>query len=107
MNPVDRSRRRLLQKLSLTAPLIPLAAYQLHTAAAAADEPLLSPDAKGAKTVKYVEDASKAEGATPGSTCANCALYQGHSGAPSGPCQIFPGKLVKAAGWCSTWAPQM
>jgi hypothetical protein len=104
MIPVDRSRRRLLQKLSLAVPLIPLAAYR---AQAAAEAPLLSPDAKGAKAVNYVEDATKAQGAVPGSSCANCALYQGHSGAPSGPCQIFPGKQVKAAGWCSTWAPQM
>jgi High potential iron-sulfur protein len=106
MTPVDRSRRRLLQKFSLAAPLIPLAAYQLR-AEAAAEVPLLSPDAKGAKAVNYVEDATKAQGAVPGSSCANCALYQGHSGAPSGPCQIFPGKQVKASGWCSTWAPQM
>jgi hypothetical protein len=106
MNPVDRSRRRLLQKLTLGVPLIPLAAYQLHVASAA-EAPLLSTDAKEAKAVKYVEDASKAQGAVPGSTCANCALYQGHSGAPAGPCQIFPGKQVKAAGWCSSWAPQI
>jgi len=106
MTPVDRSRRRLLQRLGLAVPLIPLAAYPLR-AEAAADAPLLSPDAKGAKAVNYVEDATKAQGAVPGSSCANCALYQGHSGAPSGPCQIFPGKQVKASGWCSTWAPQM
>ena len=106
MNPVNRSRRRLLQKLAVGVPLIPLAAYQLHTAAAA-DAPFLDPDAKEAKAVKYVEDAAKAKGALPGSTCANCAVYQGHSGAPAGPCQIFPGKQVKAAGWCSSWAPQM
>jgi hypothetical protein len=104
---LDRlSRRRLLQKLTIGIPLLPLAAYQLN-AALAADAPLLSPDAKEAKAVKYVEDASKAQGALPGSTCANCALYQGHSGAPEGACQIFPGKQVKAAGWCSSWAPQM
>jgi hypothetical protein len=24
-----------------------------------------------------------------------------------GPCQLFPGKQVKAAGWCTGWAPQM
>jgi hypothetical protein len=107
MNPVDRYRRRLLQKLALGLPLIPLAASQLHIASAADDAALLSPDAKGAKAVNYVEDATKAQGAIPGSTCANCALYQGHSGAPTGPCQIFPGKQVEAAGWCSTWAPQM
>lgn len=100
------SRRRLLQKLTLGAPLLPLTAYPLK-AALAADAPLLSPEAKEAKAVKYVEDASKAQGALAGSTCANCGLYQGHSGAPSGACQIFPGKQVKAAGWCSSWAPQM
>jgi hypothetical protein len=107
MSHGDRlSRRSLLQKLTLGVPLLPIAVSQLSTALAA-DAPLLSPDAKEAKAVKYVEDASKAVGAIPGSTCANCAVYQGHSGLPQGPCQIFPGKEVKAAGWCSSWAPQM
>jgi hypothetical protein len=107
MSQVDRfSRRRLLQKLTLAVPLLPIAVSRLGTAFAA-DAPLLSVDAKEAIAVKYVEDASKAKGAAPGSTCANCALYQGHAGTPQGPCQIFPGKQVKAAGWCSSWAPQM
>ncbi len=101
------SRRRLLLKLTLTVPLLPLAAAQLSAALAADELPLLSPEAKEATAVKYVEDASKAHGAIPGSTCANCALYQGHAGAAQGPCQIFTGKQVKAAGWCSSWAPQM
>ena len=100
------SRRRLLQGLTVGIPLLPLAAAPLRTALAA-DAPMLSPDAKEAKALKYVEDASKAQGALKGSTCANCALYQGHSGAASGPCQLFPGKSVTAAGWCSSWAPQM
>ena len=84
------SRRRLLQNLTLGVPLLPLAAA-LDTARAA-DLPLIRPDAKEA---------------VPGRTCANCGLYQGKSGAVSGPCQIFAGKAVKAAGWCSSWAPQM
>jgi hypothetical protein len=99
------SRRRLLQSLTVGLPLLPLAG-PLRTALAA-DAPMLSPNAKEAKALKYVEDASKAEGAVKGSTCANCALYQGHAGAATGPCQIFPGKSVTAAGWCSSWAPQM
>jgi len=99
------SRRRLLQGLTAGVPLLPLA-VPLRTAAAA-DAPMLSPDAKEAKALKYVEDASKAQDAVKGSTCANCGLYQGRSGAASGPCQIFPGKSVTAAGWCSSWAPQM
>jgi len=28
-------------------------------------------------------------------------------GSAQGPCQLFAGKQVKAAGWCSAWAPQM
>jgi high potential iron-sulfur protein len=99
------SRRRLLQNLGVGVPLLPLVAA-LNTARAA-DLPLLSPDAKEATAVKYVEDASKAQGAVPGRTCASCGLYEGKSGAPTGPCQIFAGKAVKAAGWCSSWAPQM
>ncbi len=107
MRFTDRlDRRRLLRNLTLGAPLLPLALSRLNPAMAA-DAPLLSPDAAEAKKVKYVEDASKAQGALKGSTCANCALYQGHSGSPAGACQIFPGKQVKAAGWCSSWAPQM
>lgn len=96
------SRRRLLQNLTLGVPLLPIGA-----AAVAADAPLLSPDAKEAKAVQYIEDASQAKGRAPGSTCANCGLYEGHAGAPTGPCKIFAGKTVKAAGWCSSWAPQM
>jgi hypothetical protein len=100
------SRRRLLQSLTVGVPVLPLAIYPLN-AALAADPPLQSPDAKEAKAVNYVEDASQAKGAVAGSTCANCALYQGHAGSATGPCQIFAGKVVKAAGWCSSWAPQI
>ena len=56
--------------------------------------------------MQYTEDAKSAKGAQ-GNSCANCALYQGASGTTQGPCQLFPGKDVKAAGWCSSWAPQM
>jgi hypothetical protein len=105
MTTVDRlTRRHLLQTLTLGVPILTVAA---SGSARAADAPLLNPDDKDAKAVKYVEEATKAQRAIPDSTCANCAVYQGKAGAPTGPCQIFPGKLVKAAGWCSSWAPQM
>jgi high potential iron-sulfur protein len=104
MTSVDQlSRRRVLQGLTLTLPLLPV----VGTTVAADTPALLSPEAPEAKAVKYVEDASKAKGALPNSTCANCGLYQGKAGAATGPCQIFTGKQVKAAGWCSSWAPQM
>ena len=102
------ARRRLLQNLTLGVPLLPLALLRITPGEAAdAPLPLLSPDAPEAKAVKYVEDATQAQGALKGSTCANCGLYQGRSGSTTGPCQIFSGKQVKAAGWCSSWAPQM
>jgi len=106
MSQVDSPSRRRLLKQAFGVPLLPAVVFRLSSAPAA-DIPLLSPDAPEAKAVKHVEDAAKAEGATRGSTCANCGLYQGSSGSIQGACQIFPGKLVKAAGWCSSWAPQM
>jgi len=98
-------RRRLLQRFALGVPLAALLLRPRARAAAAA--PLLDAASPEARAVKYVEDAAKASGATHGSSCANCALYQGAEGSKQGPCQIFPGKEVKAAGWCTSWAAQM
>lgn len=101
--PESPSRRRLLQRLALGVPLAALSV----TARRAQATPLLSVSDPEAKAVSYVEDASHAKGATPGSSCANCALYQGASGSAQGPCQLFAGRDVRAAGWCSSWAAQM
>jgi High potential iron-sulfur protein len=101
------SRRRLLQRVALGVCLTPVVAGAVRAAFAAAPAPLLQMSSAEAKAVKYVEDAKDAKGATPGSTCANCGLYQGANGSTQGPCQLFPGKDVKASGWCSSWAPQM
>jgi hypothetical protein len=99
------ARRALLRKVAMAVALTPLAVSKLSAAAAA--NPRLNPTDPAAKAVKYVEDAKHAPGAAAGSRCANCALYEGTSGSAQGPCQIFPGKDVTAAGWCSSWAPQM
>jgi hypothetical protein len=74
---------------------------------ARADDSLLDPASPAAAKLKYVEDAHQASDAAPDATCANCGLYQGKKGVATGPCQLFPGKAVKAAGWCTSWAPQM
>jgi hypothetical protein len=99
------SRRQFVGKLLLGA-LTPLAVSR-PTVSRAADLPLLSPDDPEARKVKYTENASTAKGATKDSNCGNCALYEGTYKSTQGPCQIFPGKHVKAAGWCSSWAPQI
>ena len=105
VNPATLSRRRLLQRLALGVSLAPVAGKLVGPALAGA--PLLSVSAPEAQAVKYVEDAKEAKGATPGNNCANCGLYQGANGSTQGPCQLFPGKDVKAAGWCSSWTAQM
>jgi hypothetical protein len=103
MNPVtDESRRRLLKSVILGGALVPIAGLPLR-AAIAADLPLVTADDPVAKALKYVSDASKASGAKPGSRCANCSNYQGAAGSAQGGCVLFPGKAVKATGWCSSW----
>lgn len=98
---IDETRRRLLRNVALGMALIPIAGASLR--AAAADAPLVTADDPTAKALKYVSDASKAADAKPGSNCANCKLYQGAQGTAQGGCLLFPGKSVKAAGWCSSW----
>ena len=97
------SRRLLFKAAAVGATLLTVRPRY----SAAADAPLISENDPAAKAVKYVDDAKKAKAAAPGNTCANCGLYQGKEGAKSGPCQIFPGKSVTAAGWCASWAPQI
>ena len=63
--------------------------------------PQLTEDDPTAQSLKYVHAS-----ATDGQICANCALVQGADGDEWRPCQIFPGKLVNAKGWCFVWAPQ-
>lgn len=71
----------------------------------------LSEDAPQAKSLGYVHDASSIDSAAqpryqPGQICANCALYQAEEGAEWGDCSIFPGRQVKASGWCTVYAPK-
>lgn len=79
--------------------------------AVADDLPQLSEDDPMAQAMKYTHDASTVDPSTrnnpaPEQNCANCALIQGADGDTWRPCQIFPGKAVNAAGWCSVWAPK-
>jgi High potential iron-sulfur protein len=103
--PRSPARRRLLQ-LAAAAPLAILVLTR-RARAQGAPAPLLDASSPQARAVSYVEDARQAAGSAAGNSCANCALYQGASGSARGPCQLFPGKDVKAAGWCASWAAQM
>lgn len=79
--------------------------------AKAQDMPQLTEDDPVAQSMKYVHDASSVDPASRANpaaeqTCANCALVQGADGDAWRPCQIFPGKVVNADGWCAVWAPK-
>jgi High potential iron-sulfur protein len=98
----DSQRRSLLYRLAIGLSLAPVAA--VIAPAHGAELPLLSEKDPAAKEQAYVEDASRAKGATPGALCSNCSIYGGPDGAAAGPCTLFPGKSVKAAGWCKAWS---
>ena len=95
------SRRQLIRQVALGTLLVPLAGTALK--ARAADLPLVTADDPTAKVLKYVADASKSSDAKPGSKCTTCQLYQGAANSAQGGCLLFPGKAVKATGWCSSW----
>jgi High potential iron-sulfur protein len=62
-----------------------------------------------AVTLGYVSDASRADTTkyktyAAGQNCANCALYTGKAGDATGPCPLFGGRQVAAAGWCGSYA---
>lgn len=101
-DPSNPSRRAMLRRaaISLSLPALLLGATSPE---AQTQLPLISEQDPAAKAVHYVADASRAKAATSGADCSNCSLY-GAAGAGQGTCSLFPGKLVKAAGWCSSWS---
>jgi hypothetical protein len=97
------SRRTLLKAGSAA-----LATVVIARSADAADEVLSASDPT-AVALGYAEDASqvdvakwpkKAAGAD--QQCSNCVLFAATADG-MGKCNIFPGKLVNANGWCSAW----
>lgn len=95
--------RRVLLRACVVG--VPFSSLLVTTASgdAPAELPLLSESDPLATAVEYAEDASRARNAKPGQTCLSCSAYTGKGGAAQGPCTLFPGKAVKAAGWCSGW----
>ena len=102
------SRRRLLALGLSAAATIPVAALIRARPALAGDTPKLDETDPMAQTLGYKHDAAavdreKFPKMADGNNCANCSLY---GGGDWGPCTIFPGKLVKAEGWCNAWVPK-
>src|SRR5271168_1073482 len=102
------NRRSLVKGLAAAAAA---AAVLRGVKARAADLPHLNVKDPQAMALGYVEnatevDAKKYPAYVKGSRCDNCLLLQGSSGAYR-PCNLFAGKLVSAAGWCSGWSAEI
>jgi hypothetical protein len=81
-------------------------ATALASGVAMAAAPMVAEADANAKALGYSEDATKSTNAKykAGSSCANCALFQGKAGDAAGPCPLFAGKQVSAKAWCSAYA---
>jgi len=106
LSTIPRRKFIQLSAVAATAYLV-----QPGREARADDLPHLSADDPMAQAMKYTDDAASVDAAArtnPAADqhCANCALLQGNDGDAWRPCQIFPGKVVSANGWCSVWAPK-
>jgi len=102
-------RRSLLQNLAAAAAAVSILRGGRSQAAELPHLNVKDPDAVA---LGYVEnatqvDAKKYPNYVQGSNCENCLLLQGSSGAGYRPCNLFAGKLVSAAGWCSGWTAEI
>ncbi|HEU4664447.1 MAG TPA: high-potential iron-sulfur protein [Dokdonella sp.] len=108
----SQARRRFLKIAVVGAAVAPVAAALLPSVARAQDPtPHVDPTNDPiAKSLAYTEDASTAK-ADPvykeGSSCSNCNFYKGHEEMTFAPCDLFPGKVVSAKGWCKSWTKKV
>jgi hypothetical protein len=100
------TRRDALKNLALAAGALAAGAAQI--AAAADSPPHVAESDPTAKALAYHENAKKVD-ATKFPTykaeqsCVNCLQLTGKPGDAWRPCNLFPGKLVSANGWCKVW----
>lgn len=90
--------------LGATAALSPAAT----AAATAAALPHVSPQDPTAMALAYFEDAGKVDAKQyptykSGQLCNNCLQATGGANDPWRGCNLFPGKLVSAKGWCKVY----
>ncbi len=79
------------------------------TAATVATKPHVAPNDPTAMALGYIEDATKVDAKKnpnykPGQLCSNCLQSTGAAATDAWrPCNLFPNKLVKSAGWCKVY----
>jgi hypothetical protein len=103
-----RYDRRTVLKSALAGLAALPAAGLVADAAAQGAPPHLDEKDPLAVAMGYVHDAKKVDANKvpqykAGAHCANCLQLQGKDGDEWRPCNIFPGKVVNANGWCKVW----
>ena len=103
------TRRSLVKNLGVAAAVTALLPPRQSQAA---EPPHLDVKDPAAIAVGYVENASQIDlkkypAYIKGATCENCLLLQGTTGSHYRPCNLFPGKVVAAGGWCSGWTAEI
>jgi High potential iron-sulfur protein len=106
------SRRAFAKKLAIAAGTAALLPIRQSRAATPSQPAHLDTKDPAAVKLGYVEDARKVDlkkypSYVKGSTCENCSQLQGTAGAAYRPCELFPGKVVSVAGWCTGWAAEL
>jgi hypothetical protein len=84
------------------------AAAKAAAAAAPAGLPHVNPQDPTAVALAYFEDAGKVDAKQfptykAGQLCSNCLQGTGDANAPWRGCNLYPGKLVSAKGWCKVY----
>jgi High potential iron-sulfur protein len=103
---ISISRRDALKGLATAAGA--LAAIPVVQAESAPINPHVKLDDPTAVALGYHDDAKKVDAKTfttyqPGQMCSNCLQLNGKAGDSWRPCNLFPGKLVAAGGWCKVY----
>lgn len=104
---VDCRRRRFIKVSFGSIAAIPVTSLLLGTPAHA-QLVLLDENDPMAKGLGYKHDTNDVDhdaypNHSPEQLCSNCKIYLASAGEPQGACVIFPGKAVKAGGWCAAW----
>jgi hypothetical protein len=103
----SQGRRAVLKRgiVGAAAVLTTAAGLRVHAQEGQGTEQTVQSTDPLAQALKYTENAASAptDLRKPDSFCHNCHFYQGKGETGFGPCQVFQGKLVAAAGWCSSW----
>ena len=106
------SRREALKNLALGAGTLLVAgtaaADTAKPASNYADLPHVTPTDSVAVALSYHEnaktvDAAKFPNYKPDQHCGNCLQLTGNEADTWRPCNLFPGKLVNAGGWCKVY----